>query len=91
MATNQAEQKNSSNKTNMNSDEAFHALADELKGSFREVVDLARKAAESRVDELKQSKDVTFEGIEEAVREEPIKSLCIASAAGLLLGLYLSR
>lgn len=88
MATNQAEQKNPSN---LNSDEAFHALAEELKGSFRDVVDLARQAAESRVEELKQSKDLTFEGIEEAVREEPMKSLCIASAAGLLLGLYLSR
>lgn len=87
-------QGNASSPTNESAQE-LKVKAQQTRDSLTELVELARKAAEEKFNELtNQSGDKAGEMrnyVEEKLREKPTNTLLIASGIGLLLGYLLGR
>lgn len=82
--------------------EQMKSKAQETGQNIREMGQMAREAAKARFDQAREAasdyyqraKDKAMEweeGMEDYVREKPVRSLLIAAGVGLLLGILLRR
>jgi ElaB/YqjD/DUF883 family membrane-anchored ribosome-binding protein len=71
--------------------DALFKDVDKLKRNAAQVAQDVREHATAHVDETRQRVTDTFQSVREAVTEQPLALLGIGFAAGLLLGLRLSR